>query len=122
VLAFGCDLPSLQSAKQTLPSFNLTVAKARLIQYFFIMPVETEHRFSIEDYYQMAQSGVLKPGARVELLGGRIIDILVDLAVEIYREPNLAGYGWKAVLRPGQTAAPQAFPDAAADLADLLRR
>jgi Uma2 family endonuclease len=186
------------------------------------MPVQSEHRFSVEDYYRMAESGVLKPGARVELLGGKIIDMspigpyhgglvnrlvriftklskgrwivsaqnplrlddqsepepdllllkpspddytrrhpqpedvsllievseatllydrneklpayaragiaevwivnLVDLAVEVYHEPNFTGYSWKALLRAGQSAAPQAFPDAAADVAELLRR
>jgi Uma2 family endonuclease len=38
------------------------------------MPVQTQHRFSVEDYYRMAEAGVLKPGARVELLDGKIID------------------------------------------------
>lgn len=186
------------------------------------MPVQTEHRFSVEDYHRMAESGVLKPGARVELLDGKIIDMspigpyhgglvnrliriftqlskgrwlvsaqnplrlddhsepepdllllrpapdeytrrhpqpedvfllievseatlhydrneklpayaragiaevwivnLVDLAVEVYREPSFTGYSWNTLLHPGQTAAPQAFPDAAADVAELLRR
>lgn len=39
------------------------------------MPAETLHRFTVEDYYRMAETGVLKPGARVELLEGRIIDM-----------------------------------------------
>lgn len=39
------------------------------------MLVQTQHRFSVADYYRMAETGVLKPGARVELLGGRIIDM-----------------------------------------------
>lgn len=39
------------------------------------MPVLTEHRFSVRDYYRMAEMGVLRPGARVELLQGRIIDM-----------------------------------------------
>lgn len=37
--------------------------------------VQTQHRFTVPDYYRMAQTGVLKPGARVELLDGRIIDM-----------------------------------------------
>ena len=39
------------------------------------MQVLTEHRFSVQDYYRMAETGVLRPNARVELLGGRIIDM-----------------------------------------------
>lgn len=39
------------------------------------MPVLTEHRFNVRAYYRMAESGVLPPDARVELLNGRIIDI-----------------------------------------------
>lgn len=39
------------------------------------MPVQTQHRFSVKDYYRMAESGVLHPDARVELLDGRIIDM-----------------------------------------------
>jgi Uma2 family endonuclease len=33
------------------------------------------HRFSVKDYYRMAETGVLRPDARVELLDGRIIDM-----------------------------------------------
>ena len=38
------------------------------------MLAQTQHRFSVEDYYRMAETGVLRPGARVELLEGKIID------------------------------------------------
>lgn len=38
------------------------------------MPVPTEHRFNVKAYYRMAETGVLPPDARVELLNGRIID------------------------------------------------
>jgi Uma2 family endonuclease len=38
------------------------------------MLVQAEHRFSVADYYRMAETGVLKPDARVELLDGKIID------------------------------------------------
>jgi len=186
------------------------------------MPVQTQHRFSVKDYYRMAESGVLRPDARVELLDGRIIDMspigpfhggvttyltelfvaaskgrwqtrvqnslrlddhsepqpdlvlakadpdyyrkrhpepaevyllieisdtsletdqddklpaygragvaevwivnLNELTVEIYREPNFTGYGSKTVLRAGDQAKPLAFPDAAVDVAGLLKR
>jgi Uma2 family endonuclease len=39
------------------------------------MQVQTEHRFSVSDYYRMAEIGVLPPNARLELLDGRIIDM-----------------------------------------------
>lgn len=186
------------------------------------MPVQTQHRFSVKDYYRMAETGVLRPDARVELLNGRIIDIspigpfhggvtkylnqlfsaaangrwltqvqdpvhlddhsepepdlallkpaadfyrrrhpqpedvfllvevsdstlatdqedklpaygrtgiaevwivnLNELTVEIYREPNFAGYASKTIVRAGDQASPQAFPDAAVDVAELLKR
>jgi Uma2 family endonuclease len=186
------------------------------------MSVQTQHRFSVEDYYRMAETGVLRPGKRMELLDGKIIDMspigpfhggvtdylnelfvaasqgrwrtrvqnslrlddhsepqpdlvlakpapdfyrkrhpqagdvfllvevsdttlaadqaeklpaygragvpevwivnLNELTVEIYREPHFTGYGSKTVLRNGDKAAPQAFPDAAVDVAELLKR
>ena len=39
------------------------------------MLAQTEHRFSVADYYKMAEAGVLRPDARVELLEGRIVDM-----------------------------------------------
>lgn len=39
------------------------------------MLAQAQHRFSVEDYYRMAETGVLRPGARVELLEGKIIDL-----------------------------------------------
>jgi len=39
------------------------------------MVVQTKHRFSAEDYHRMAETGVLLPDARVELLNGQIIDM-----------------------------------------------
>jgi Uma2 family endonuclease len=176
----------------------------------------------VKDYYRMAESGVLRPDARVELLEGRIIDMspigpfhggvttylseilttaargrwqtrvqnslrlddhsepqpdlllvkpakdfyrrrhpqpadvfllievadstletdqddklpaygragiaevwivnLNELTVEIYREPHFTGYGSKTVLTAGDQAAPLAFPDAAVDVTELLKR
>lgn len=38
------------------------------------MPVQARHRFSVKDYYRMAEIGVLPPDARMELLDGEIID------------------------------------------------
>ena len=39
------------------------------------MSVVVKHRFNTREYYQMAQAGVLKPDARVELLDGEILDM-----------------------------------------------
>jgi Uma2 family endonuclease len=39
------------------------------------MFAQTKHRFSVKEYYRMAETGVLRPGARVELLNGEIIDM-----------------------------------------------
>jgi Uma2 family endonuclease len=186
------------------------------------MLVQAQHRFSVKDYYRMAESGVLRPDARVELLDGKIIDMspigpfhggvtdylnqlfttaskgrwqtrvqnslrlddhsepqpdlvlvkprpdfyrrshpqpedvfllieisdstleadqenklpaygragiaevwivnLNELTVEIYREPHFTGYGSKTVLRAGEQAKPLAFPDAAVDVRELLKR
>jgi Uma2 family endonuclease len=184
------------------------------------MPVQTQHRFSIGDYHRMAETGVLRPGKRVELINGNIIDmspigpfhggvvkrlsrlsnleakgrwtvstqdplrldefsepepdvmllkpasddytsrhpqaddvfLVVEVAdstidydrdqklpaygrariaevwivnlnefiVEVYREPNFTGYSSKAILRIGDKAYPQAFPDLITNLAQLL--
>ena len=46
---------------------------------------------------------------------------LVDLTVEVYREPHFTGYGSKSILRAGDQARSQAFPDAAVDVAELLK-
>lgn len=39
------------------------------------MLVQAQHRFSVAEYYRMAETGILRPDARVELLDGRIIDM-----------------------------------------------
>jgi Uma2 family endonuclease len=39
------------------------------------MLAPAKHRFSVKDYYRMAETGVLPPSARVELLNGQIIDM-----------------------------------------------
>src|SRR5712672_3653961 len=39
------------------------------------MVAQTKHRFSVQEYYRMAETGVLKPDARVELLDGQIMDM-----------------------------------------------
>jgi Uma2 family endonuclease len=185
------------------------------------MSVQANHRFSVTDYYRLAEIGVLHPDARVELLDGLIFDLcpvspfhaavtrrisqpfleqpeercivsirnpvrldefsepepdvvllkyrpdyyskrhpgpedvfllieaadisldydrdkisnygraeigevwivnLLDQTIEVHREPNFNGYGSKTILRAGDKATPQAFPDAIVDVAELLKR
>jgi Uma2 family endonuclease len=185
------------------------------------MSVVSKHRFSVNEYYRMMETGVLRPDARVELLDGQIIDmspigpfhgsvtkqliqlltdaskgrwimavqdplrlddhsepqpdllllkrvsdfyrkrhpqaedvyLLVEVSdatleqdrneklpaygragvaevwivnipeqtVEVYREPNFTGYASKIILRAGDHAKPQAFPDVAVDVSGLLK-
>jgi Uma2 family endonuclease len=185
------------------------------------MLVPTQHRFSVMDYHRLAESGVLSPAARVELLDGRIIDmlpigpfhaglvkrlsrlfslkakvrwtvaikdpvqlddfsepepdlmllkpaaddytnrhprpkdvfLLIEVAdltleydreiklpaygragiaevwivnlvyatIEIYREPHATGYASMIVLRSGEVAKPQAFPDVSVNVEELLK-
>lgn len=47
---------------------------------------------------------------------------LADLTVEVYREPHFTGYGAKTILRADDQARPQAFPDVAVDVAELLKK
>ncbi|HYP58319.1 MAG TPA: hypothetical protein VEQ35_08550 [Beijerinckia sp.] len=35
----------------------------------------TRHKLNVDDYYRMAEAGVLKQGERVELIDGEIIDM-----------------------------------------------
>jgi Uma2 family endonuclease len=47
---------------------------------------------------------------------------LNEQTIEVYREPHFTGYASKTVLRAGSQAVPQAFPDVAVDVAELLKR
>lgn len=40
------------------------------------MTADNQHRFTVKDYYRMGEAGVLRPDARVELLDGKIFDVL----------------------------------------------
>src|SRR2546423_15302130 len=39
------------------------------------MSVLTKHRFTVDEYHRMGETGVINPDARVELLDGEIIDM-----------------------------------------------
>jgi Uma2 family endonuclease len=47
---------------------------------------------------------------------------LNESTIEVYRDPHFTGYGSKTILRSGDQAAPQAFPEVAVDVAELLKR
>lgn len=36
----------------------------------------TKHRFTVDEYYRMAETGIIKPDARVELLEGEVNDMV----------------------------------------------
>lgn len=46
---------------------------------------------------------------------------LADQIIEVYREPHFNGYGSKAILRAGDKARFQAFPEVAVEVAGLLK-
>jgi hypothetical protein len=58
--------------------------------------------------------------ARAEIVAVWIVN-LNDETIEVCRRPECTGYGSKTVLRAGDQARPQAFPDAAVDVAELLK-
>ena len=47
---------------------------------------------------------------------------LNDQTIEVYRQPQPEGFVFKTILRAGDKAAPQSFPDAAIDVEELLQR
>jgi len=66
------------------------------------------HRFSVTDYYRMAESGILPHGARVELIGGKVVDMSpiapfhsgsVNELVQSFSQ-NAGGRWWVSVQAP----------------------
>jgi hypothetical protein len=71
----GPDWPPkrFKDAVETASS-AIWLAQDMAVGYGEAMPVLTLHRFTVEDYYRMAETGVLQPDTRVELLDGEVID------------------------------------------------
>lgn len=46
---------------------------------------------------------------------------LNDETIEVYREPHFTGYASKTILRAGDQAVPQVFPDVTVNVAELLK-
>ncbi len=40
------------------------------------MVAALKHRFTVEEYFRMAETGILKPDSRVELIDGEIVDMM----------------------------------------------
>ena len=47
---------------------------------------------------------------------------LQDSTIEVYLDPHFTGYEKKTILKAGDKASPAAFPDAAIEVAELLRK
>jgi hypothetical protein len=67
------------------------------------------HRFTVADYYRMAEAGILAEDDRVELLAGQVVDM----------SPIGPAHA-SAVDALGEAFAPLALPDLQVAVADLL--
>src|SRR4051812_21924241 len=85
------------------------------------MSAFTPHRFTVEEYYRMAETGVLPPDARVELLDGVIHDMspigrfhggVVNHLIFFFSA--LAGGRW--IVSPGNPARLDVFSEPQPDL------
>ncbi len=68
----------------------------------------TRRRFTVEEYYRMAEAGILGEDDRVEPLDGEIVD------------PGPDGYREVRRLGRGDRTAPQALPDLVLSVDDAL--
>ena len=106
------------------------------------------HRWTRQKYQDMVLRDIFQPGERVELIDGMIVEVadttlgldrntkralyarngipeywlvnLRDNCLEVYRDLREGQYRFEAVLRHGDTVRPQAWPDHAIAVADLL--
>jgi hypothetical protein len=71
----NCRPPRTHFSREHPVPSKLEIAVSNPISYAFPVAILTQHRFSVEEYYRMGETGVLRPDARVELLDGQIIDM-----------------------------------------------
>ena len=93
-------------------------------------PVAPEPRlFTVDEYYEMAEAGILRPDEKVQLIEGVIVQMpqagmyslhgvpelwVVDLQADrvvVYREPTADGYASVRTVARGESISPLAFPD-----------
>jgi Uma2 family endonuclease len=65
------------------------------------MPEAALHRFNVQDYYRLAEIGVLQEDASVELLNGKILD-RSDASLHRFTVKDYYRMAETGVLRPGQ--------------------
>lgn len=97
------------------------------------MSVPLPRRFTVDEYYRMTAAGVLGRDERVELIEGEVIAMAAIGSrhasavaklnrvfsrgvgdrglIQVYREPNPAGYRDARTHRRGEIVHPLAFPD-----------
>ncbi len=59
--------------KQATRRASVPAARRREIVIAHIVPPPLPHRFTVEDYYRMGETGILKENSRVELIEGEIV-------------------------------------------------
>jgi Uma2 family endonuclease len=82
------------------------------------MSVALPHRFTVEEYFRMAGSGVLAPGAKVELMDGEVVDMLpigpfhsgsVNYLAEIFTERSHGR--WQVAVQSPLLLGPHDMPE-----------
>lgn len=81
-----------------------------------ILEYPQKHPISAEEYLRMGEAGVFAPEARLELIEGEII----EMAPIHPPQPGAAGYGTSLTLKPGQSVACVAVPEAVVDVEEVF--